>query len=153
IGALFDDLALAALRQVLHHYEVRLRAARQIHRAADRRYRMGRAGVPVREVTLRGYLKGAEDADVQVPPAYHRERIGVVEVGAAREQRHRLFAGVDEVVVFLARRRCRAHPEYAVLAVQGDVAILRQAVGDQRRKTNAEIHVGTARDVARDAGG
>src|SRR5207344_3026862 len=44
-----------------------------------------------------------------------------------------------------------AHPENAVLAVQENLAVFRQVVGDQGRHADAEIHVRTFRDVVRDA--
>ena len=77
----------------------------------------------------------------------------MVEERAAGQQRHRLLAGVDQVGVFLARRRRRAHAEEAVLAVQEDLAVLRQMVGDQRRQADAEVDVRAFGDVARDARG
>src|SRR5204862_2802502 len=45
----------------------------------------------------------------------------------------------------------RSHAEDAVLAVQDDLASLRQEVGDQRRQANTEIDVSALRDIARDA--
>jgi hypothetical protein len=70
---------------------------------------------------------------------------------AAGEQRDRLLAGVDQVVVLLAGRRCRPHAEHAVLAVQNDLAILRQVVRDQRRQADAEVDDGAVGYVLRDA--
>src|SRR5678815_2950899 len=80
-----------------------------------------------------------------------RDRIRVVEVRAPGEQGHRLLACVDEVFVFLSRSRAGPDAEYAVLAVQEDLAALRHVVGDQRRQADAEVHHRAAGDVARDA--
>jgi hypothetical protein len=88
-----------------------------------------------------------------VAAAHHRERIGVVEVGAAREQGHGLLAGVDQVFVFFSGRRCRPHAEQAVLAVQEHFALGRQEVGDFRRQADAEVDVGALGDVLRHARG
>ena len=63
----------------------------------------GLAGAPVGQVAGGRDLEGAQHADVQVAAAHHGEAVGVVEEGAAGQQRHRLLAGVDEVVVFLPR--------------------------------------------------
>ena len=71
--------------------------------------------------------------------------------GAALEQRGRLFTGVDEVRIFVARRRRGAHPEDAVLAVKNDLAVLREMVGHERRQSDAKIDVGALWNVARDA--
>ena len=94
------------------------------------------------------HLEGAEHADVEVAAAHHRERVGMMEIGGARQHRHRLLAGVDQVRVLFALRRRRPHAEQAVLAVQEDLAALRQEVGDQRRQADAEVDVGAFGDVA-----
>src|SRR5581483_9560252 len=95
--------------------------------------------------------EGAEHGDVEMAAAHHRERIGVMEVGAAGEQRHRLLARVDHVPVLGALRGGGSHAEDAVLAVEDDLAVLRQVIRDQRRHADAEVHVGALGDVARDA--
>jgi hypothetical protein len=136
---------------VVHHHEHLLGADRQVHRAADGGNRIRRAGVPVGQVALGRHLEGAQHADVEVAAAHHRERIGMVEVGAAGQQRHRLLAGVDQVFVFLAGRRRRAHAEQAVLAVQEDFAVGRQVVRHLGRQADAEVDVGAFGDVLRHA--
>src|SRR5581483_3011152 len=68
-------------------------------------------------------------------------------------QRHRLLAGIDQVLVLLARRRARADAEHAVLAVQDDLAPLRQVIRHERRQPDAEVDVGALRNIARHAGG
>src|SRR4051812_2115332 len=75
----------------------------------------------------------------------------MVEVGASRYQRHRLLAGVDEVLVLLAQGRLRPDAEYPVLAVQNDLAPLRQVVCDERRQADAQIDVRAFGNVARHA--
>ena len=77
----------------------------------------------------------------------------MVEEGAAGQQRHRLLAGVDQVVVLLAGLGRGAHAEDAVLAVQDDLAAGRQVVGDQRGLADAEVDDGAVEDVLRHAGG
>src|ERR1041385_1127298 len=75
----------------------------------------------------------------------------MMEVRAAGEQRHRLLAGVDQVLVLLAGSRAGADAEHAVLAVQDDLAALGQVIADQRRQADAEVDHRAIRDVARHA--
>src|SRR5437762_2387936 len=77
----------------------------------------------------------------------------MVEIRAAGEQADRLLAGVDQVFVFLAGRRFGTDAENAVLAVQDDLAPLRQVIGHQRRQADAEIDVRALGNVARHARG
>src|SRR5207253_4234173 len=71
------------------------------------------------------------------------------EIGAARKQRHRLLAGVDQVFVFFPRCGFGADAENAVLAVQDDLAALGQVIRDQGRQADAEIDVRAFRNIAR----
>ncbi len=137
---------------MLHHHPNVLRTDRKIHRPAHGGDRIA-AGVPVGEIAGHGHLECAEHRDVEVSAAHHRERIGVVEVRPAGQQGHGFFPGIDEVRVFLARRRRRAHAEDSVLAVEEYLPVLRQVVADERRHADAQIHVRALRDVLRDAPG
>jgi len=65
---------------MLHHHEHPFRPDGEIHRAADSRDRVGRAGMPVGEVTGDGHLESAENANIEVPAAHHGEGIGVMKV-------------------------------------------------------------------------
>ena len=76
----------------------------------------------------------------------------MVEEGAARQQRDGLLARVDQVGILLARSRRWAHAEDPVLAVEEDLAIARQVVGDQCGHADAEIDVRPLRNVARHPG-
>ena len=58
---------------------------------------------PVGEVTGGGDLHRAEDGDVDVAAADHRETGGGVEERRPGQHRHGLFAGVDQVRVDVAR--------------------------------------------------
>jgi len=58
-----------------------------------------------------------------MPAADHQEGVVVVEERAARHQRGELLPRIDEVGVFLARRRRLAQAKNAVLAMKGDLAI------------------------------
>jgi tripartite-type tricarboxylate transporter receptor subunit TctC len=151
VGAALDDLARTLLREVLHHHQHLLCSRGEIHRAADCRNRVRAAGVPVGEVARRRDLEGAEHREVEVPAADHAERVGMVEIGAAREQGDRLLAGVDQVLVLLPGGGLRPDAEHAVLAVQDDLAPLGKVVGDQRRQADAEVDVRAFGDVARHA--
>ncbi len=77
----------------------------------------------------------------------------MVEIRAARLDRDRLLAGVDQVAVFLAGGRCLAHAEQAVLAVQQDLTVGRQVIADQGGQADAEIDHGTIGNVFGHAGG
>ena len=57
VAARRHQLGGAVLGEQRHHHEDALRADRQVHRAADGRDRVGRAGVPVGQVTACGDLE------------------------------------------------------------------------------------------------
>ena len=122
---------------MLHHHVDGLRRSRG-HRAADGGDRIGRAGVPVREVAVTETWNAPSTQMSRWPRASSRA-IGMVEVSAAGQERHGLLAGVDEVGSSRPLSG-RAHQQ-AVLAVQEDLAILRQEVSHDRRQADAEIHV------------
>src|SRR5947199_6859144 len=73
--------------------------------------------------------------------AHHAEGIGRGEIAGGRQFAHRLLAGIDQVGIFLALVRERAHAKHAVLALQHDVHSVRNVVRDQRRNADAEIDV------------
>src|SRR5438094_229755 len=77
----------------------------------------------------------------------------MMEVCASVEQRDRLLACVDELGILFTRRRRGAHPENTIFAVQEDLAIARQVIGDQRRQADPQIDVGALGYVACDARG
>src|SRR5207344_2952695 len=81
--------------------------------------------------------------------AHHRERIAVMKIRTAREQRHGLLAGVDEVGVFTSGCGRRPHAEQAVFALQKDLAVLGQLIGHHRRQTDAEVYVRALGNIAR----
>src|SRR2546426_3793265 len=62
-----------------------------------------------------------------------------------------LLTGVEEIHVLPPRRGRWPHSQYAVLAVQENLAVLRQVVPDQRRHADTEIHVGTLGNIPGDA--
>ena len=148
-----DDLTFAAFGLMIHHDQDALGADGQIHRASHRGNRIRCAGVPVGEVAGGGHLERAEHAKIEMPAAHHRERIGVMEIGAAGEQGDRLLAGVDQVGILGAGGWRRTHTEQTVFAVQEDLALFRQVIGDHGRQADAQIDVGAFRNVARDTGG
>ena len=88
-----------------------------------------------------------------MPAADHQERVGVVDIAAAGQQGHRLFAGIDEVEIDLVGAGRRPDPEHAVLALQDDLATLGQHIGDQRRHADAEIDVDPVIEILRGAPG
>ncbi|MNY70815.1 hypothetical protein D3C86_2090240 [compost metagenome] len=70
----------------------------------------------------------------------------MVEIGATGQQRHVLFARVDQVIVFLTRCRAWAHAQYTVFTVQ-EHFLVTQVVGHQRGYANAQVHVGTFENI------
>src|SRR5216117_780649 len=88
-----------------------------------------------------------------MPPSHHRERIGVLEVRAAGQQGDGFFSRIDQIHVLPPGRGRRPHSQYAVLAVQENLAVLRQVVPDQRRHADTEIHIRTLGNVLGDARG
>ena len=83
----FDDVGLQ------HHHPPRAR--RQIHRAAHAGGHLA-GHRPVGQVAVGGDLEAAQDRQVDVAAADHRERQRRVEHAAARQHGHRLLAGVDQ---------------------------------------------------------
>ena len=72
---------------------------------------------------------------------------------AALEQRDRLLAGVDEVVVFVAFSGRWPHAQNTVLAVQQHLQAGADVVGHQRRHADAEIDDVALMNVLRHACG
>src|SRR6266481_9063669 len=68
---------------------------------------------------------------------------------AAAQQRHRLLPGVDQIVVLFSGCGRRTHAEHPVLAVQQDLAVPGQVVGNQRRQPDAEVDHGAFGNVPR----
>ncbi len=136
----------------LHHHDHALRAVDEIHRAAHTLDDLP-GDHPVGEVACLANLHCAEHGEIDVTTANHPERKRGVEERGAGKHRHRLFAGVDQVGVFLALERIRAHPKNAVLALQRDPYALRNVVRDQGRQADAEINVLPVAQFLRNAGG
>ncbi len=124
------QLAFPVAGQVIHHHEDLTCANGQIHRPANRRNRVGRAGAPVRQIAAGGNLIGAEHADIEMAAAHHGEGVAVVEIAAALQQSHILFSGVNQLRVLFARPWLWPHSQQAVFAVQEDFFIGRKVVGD-----------------------
>ena len=98
-------------------------AGGQIHGTADpgREFRI--AGGPIGEIAGRRHLEGAEQGEVDMATADHREGVGMDEHRGAGHQRDIFLRGVDQVLVLLALGRVRAGTEDAVLAMQHDLTV------------------------------
>ncbi|MCY1176594.1 hypothetical protein D9M73_168730 [compost metagenome] len=70
----------------------------------------------------------------------------MVEEGTTGQQGDVLLAGVDQVIVFLARRRAWAHAQQAVFAVQ-EHFLVTQVVGHQGRCADAQVYIRAFLDV------
>src|SRR3954469_11439662 len=147
VGATLQQLRLAVGRGVGRQHEDATGADGEVHRAAHGGRVVLVVGRPVGEVAVRTDLESAEHRDVQVSAAHDHERVGVVEVRAAGQQRDRFLAGVDELGVLLPRYWCRADAEDPVLAVVDHLAVLGHEVRHQGRQTDAQVDVGPVGDV------
>ena len=129
------------LRDVLHQHDHALDAGHQVHRAAHALDHLA-GDHPVGEVALLADLHGAEDREVDLAAADHREAVGGCREDARAGQRgDGLFAGVDEVGVDLGVVREGADAQHAVLALQPDGDLRVDEVGHQRGHADAEVHV------------
>ena len=79
----------------------------------------------------------------------HQKRVGVVHIAAAGHQRDRLLAGVDQIPVDFVVARRRPDAEDAVLAVQDDLAIGGNEIGNHRREPDPEVHIGAIGEILR----
>src|ERR1043166_5948612 len=127
---------------VLHHHDHLLDAGDEVHGAAHAFDHLARDH-PVGEVAVLGHLHGAEDRQVDVAAADHREAVGAGEIARGRQLGDGLFAGVDQVRVLLALERERTGAEHAVLALQLHAHAGRDVVRHQGRNADAEIDVET----------
>ena len=124
--AALEDLRAAVLGGVLHQHD---------HAPARRRPGPSRRRAPspscpgtiqLARSPFSATSSAAEDRQVDVPAADHRERIGAGEEARARDRGDGLLAGVDQVRVDLVLGRERADAEQAVLRLQRDVDALRE---------------------------
>src|SRR5690606_10613210 len=137
--AFAQDLRRPVLRRVFHDDHDAPDAGDQIHGAA-RSLDHAAGDHPVGEVAVGGHLQAAEDGEVDVAAADHRERVGAREDRRARQGRDRLLTRVDQIGIDLVFFREGADAEQAVLGLQRDVHAFRDVVGDERRDADAEVH-------------
>ncbi len=148
--AAVQDLLLAVLRDVLHRDDDAPRRRDEVHRAAHPLHELS-GDHPVRDRSLGVDLHRAQDAEVDVAAADHREGVGRREERGAGNDRDGLLAGVDEVGVDLALRGVGTHAEDAVLGLENDLHALRDEVRDERRHADAEVHVHPVLELLRRA--
>src|SRR5256885_15191881 len=134
VGAALDDLALAALGEMLHHHQNLLRAHREIHRAANGRDRVCAAGGPVGEAPGHRYLDRPQKAQTSRSAANLAEGVGMVKISPAGQKRYRLLSGVDEIFVFFAGCGFRPDTEDAVLPLENNLPAVWQVGGAQGRQ-------------------
>jgi hypothetical protein len=83
---------------------------------------------------------------------YHRKAVGMVEKSAARQERHGLFAGIDQIVVFLTGCGRGSDAKNAVFTVQNNFPPWRNMVGNQCRLTDTQIDDRSIKNILRYAG-
>src|SRR5216684_2227175 len=76
-----------------------------------------------------------------MPSADHGEGIAAGKISCPRNLGHRLFAGIDQIGIFVALKRKRPHAQHAVLALQHDLHPLGNVVRHQRRHADAHLHI------------
>src|ERR1700751_1271886 len=72
-------------------------------------------------------------------------------IAATGDQCYGLLAGVDQIPVDLVVARRRPDAEDAILAVQHDLAIRRDEVGNQGWQPDPQIHIGAVYEILRGA--
>jgi hypothetical protein len=125
---------------VLHHDHDLLDAGHEVHGAAHALHHLA-GDHPVGEVAILRDLHRAEDRQIDVAAADHRERVGGGEIARRRQLGDRLLAGIDEVRVLLALVGKGAHAEHPVLALELHAHAGRDVVRYERRDADAEIDV------------
>ena len=145
--------ALALFGEQIHHHPSLFGTHGQIHGAAHGGNGVFFTGVPVGQIAGGRHLKRPQHANVQVTAAHHGKAVGVVKVGAAGQDGDRLFTGVDQVKVFLARARGRPHAKQAVFTVQQHFFFHWNVVGHQSGHANSQIDHMAFVNVLRHAGG
>src|SRR5260221_3708009 len=138
--AFLQDLGRSVLRDMLHQHHDPLYPRYQVHRAPGPLYHLPRHH-PVGEIAVLRHLQAAEDGEVHMAAADHREGVGAREEARSRNCGDGLFAGIDEVRVYPALVRERADPEQTVFRLQRDVDALRDVIRDQGRYADAEVDV------------
>ena len=112
----------------------------EVHRAAHSFYELA-GDFPVGDVSVLGYLHGAEYGKLDVLPPDHGEAGGGVEDGRAGLGGDGLLAGVDHVGVLLSGERKGAHAKDAVFRLELDADTFRDVVRDQGGDADAEVDV------------
>uniref|UniRef100_A0A914Y686 Uncharacterized protein n=1 Tax=Panagrolaimus superbus TaxID=310955 RepID=A0A914Y686_9BILA len=151
VAALFNQLADALLGQHIHHDPGLFRANGQIHGTAYGGNRAGLTRAPVGQIAGCRHLESAQHTNIQMAATHHAKAVGMMEKRATGQQRHRLLARIDQIVIFLPGGRCRAHAQDTVLAVQYHFHTSGQMVGYQSWHANTQIHIGAVMDVLGDA--
>lgn len=77
----------------------------------------------------------------------------MVEEGRSRLQRHSLLARIDQIPVFLTRRRRFAKIKNAVFGVEDRLAAFRLIAGNHFGKTDPKVHIGAVGNILRRAPG
>ena len=67
--------------------------------------------------------------------------MGAIKIGGLRQFGDGLFAGIDQIGVFLTLKRERPHAQHTVLRLQRDVDAFGDVVRHQRRDANAKVHI------------
>src|SRR5262249_46294747 len=97
-------------------------------------------------------LHGAEDGQIDLAAADHREALVAAEDARALDGRDGLLAGVDQVSVDLVLGREWADAQHAVLALQPDFLVGRHEIGYQRGDADAQVHIEAVFEFLRRAG-
>src|SRR5690606_40973266 len=134
------------------HDHYALDAGHQVHGAAHALDHLA-GHHPIGEVAVLRHFHAAQDGQIDVSAANHREAVRGGEIRGHRQLRDGLLAGVDQVGVLLALPGERPHAEHSVLGLQHHFHSLWDVVRHQRGNTDAEIDVETVLELLRRACG
>jgi hypothetical protein len=133
--------AVLLFGDVFHQDDDALDARHQVHRAAHALDHLA-GDHPVGQVAFFADLHRAQDGQVDLAAADHREAVMAAEDGRALDGGDGLLAGIDQVGVDLVRGRERAYAQHAVFRLQPHFLVAGE-IGHQRRDADAEVHVKT----------
>src|SRR3954468_4357339 len=104
---------------MFHYHDDLLDPGDEVHRPAHALDHLA-GHHPVGEVALLADLHAAEHREIDMPAADHREAGGAVEKAGLRKLADRLFAGVDEVGIYLVIIGERSDAQHSIFALQRD---------------------------------
>jgi hypothetical protein len=138
--ALLDDLEGSIFGIMFHRHDDASGAGDKIHRASHTLHHLPR-NRPIGKVALPRNLHGAQDAHIHMPAADHGKRLIAREEAGTWKYGHGLFTGIDQIGIFLVRKRRGANSQQTILRLQNDLNPRWYAGRDSGGQTDAEIDI------------